>query len=54
MEAIGIIYGLYRGQYWDNGKENGSCQKWGYIGVIGYILRLHWDNGKENGKYRVL
>ena len=31
---------MYRGLYWDNGKENGNYKDHrGYIGIIGYMYR---------------
>ena len=44
---MAVLYlGLYRGIFWDNGKENGN-----YYSIMGYILGLYRNNGKENGNY---
>ena len=36
--------GVYRGIYWDNGKETGI-----YYSILG--IYKYWHNGKGNGNY---
>ena len=46
-----LHFGLYRGIFWDNGKENGNYYSIMGYSIMGYILGLYRNNGKENGNY---
>ena len=37
-----IYIGVYRGIYWDDGKDNGNCYS---------IFGIYWNSGKGNGNY---